>query len=86
MNKQSRFLVFRSLLVAFICFSAFSSAFASASREEIKSLIITNLENKLKTDLANESVSVKLGNLKEYKISKLDFQGIEKQLSKSYIL
>lgn len=70
MNKQSRLLIFRSLLVTFICFSAFSSALASASKEEIKSLVITKLENKLKTDLANESVSVKLSNLTEYKASK----------------
>lgn len=70
MNKQSRLLAFKSLVISFICLSAFSSAFASINKEEIQSLVVNNLENKLRTDLANESVSVKLNNLKEYKISK----------------
>jgi hypothetical protein len=70
MNKHSRVLVFRSLLVSFFCLSAFTSAFAFADNKQIQSVVLTNLQKKLKTDLANESVSVKLNNVEEYKISK----------------
>jgi hypothetical protein len=70
MNKQSRLLVFKSLLVSFICLSAFTSAFAFADNKQIQSVVLNNLQKKLKTDLANETVSVKLDNVKEYKISK----------------
>ena len=70
MNKHSRLLAFRSLLITFICFSAFSSAFASADKQQIQSLVVSNLQKKLKTDLANDAVSVKLNTLEEYKISK----------------
>ena len=70
MNKHSRLLAFRSLLITFICFSAFSSVFASADKQQIQSLVVSNLQKKLKTDLANEAVSVKLNTLEEYKISK----------------
>jgi hypothetical protein len=70
MNKHSSLLAFRSLLIAFICFSAFSSAFASADKQQIQSLIVSNLQKKLKTDLANDAVSVKLNTVEEYKISK----------------
>lgn len=70
MNKHSRLLAFRSLLITFICFSAFSSTFASADKQQIQSLVVSNLQKKLKTDLANETVLVKLNTLEEYRISK----------------
>ena len=70
MNKQSRFLAFKSLVISFLCFSAFSSTFASTENKQIQSLVINNLQRKLKIDLANETVSVKLNTLKEYTISK----------------
>ena len=70
MNKHSRLLAFRSLIISFICISAFSSASASTNKKQIHSLVINNLQKKLKTDLANETVSVKLSNIEEYKVSK----------------
>lgn len=70
MNKHSRLLVLRSLIISFICFSAFSSVSASTEKEKIQTLVVNNLQNKLKTDLANDSVSVKLNNVEEYRISK----------------
>lgn len=70
MNKHSRLLAFRSLIISLICISAFSSASASINKEQIHSLVINNLQKKLKTDLANETVSVKLSNIEEYKVSK----------------
>ena len=69
MNKHSRFLILRSLIISLICFTAFSSAFASADKR-IQLVVISNLQKKLKTDLANENVSVKLNAVEEYKISK----------------
>lgn len=70
MNKHARFLAFRSLVITFICFSAFSSASASTVNKQIESLVVENLQKKLKTDLADETVSVKLNTVEEYKISK----------------
>jgi serine/threonine protein kinase len=70
MNKQSRIFALRSLVVSLICFTAFSSAFAAADQKQIQSVVINNLQKKLKTDLANETVSVKLNTVEEYKISK----------------
>lgn len=70
MNKHSRRVAFRSLIISFICFSAFTSIFASANRDQIHLLVINKLQKKLKTDLANQSVSVKLNTIEEYKISK----------------
>lgn len=70
MNKHSRLFAFRSLIVSLICFTAFSTAFASTDQKQIQSLVINNLQKKLKTDLANQTVSVKLNTVEEYKISK----------------
>ncbi len=70
MNKHSRLFAFRSLVISLLCFTAFSSTFASTDQKQIQSLVIKNLQKKLKTDLANENVSVKLNTVEEYKISK----------------
>jgi hypothetical protein len=69
MNKQHHFIL-RSLIVSLICFTAFTSSFASTDQKQIQSLVINNLQKKLKTDLANETVSVKLKTVEEYRISK----------------
>ena len=57
------------MLIAAICFLAFSSALASTTKEQINSLIVENLSNKLKTDLAVEKITVELKDIKENKIS-----------------
>lgn len=76
MNKQINFYGFKSLLVAVICFLAFSSASAS-NKEENYSLVAENLSAKLRNDLAVEDVKVELKNVREYKISagKVGFRG-----------
>lgn len=70
MNKHSHILASKSLIITLVCFFAFSNAFASADTKQIHSLVVNNLQKKLKTDLANENVSVKLNKIEEYKISK----------------
>jgi hypothetical protein len=70
MNKHSYLFAFRSLVVSLICFTAFSSAFGAADQKQIQSIVINNLQKKLKIDLANETVSVKLSTVEEYKVSK----------------
>lgn len=69
MNKQHHFIL-RSLIVSLICLTAFTSSFASADQKQIQSIVINNLQKKLKIDLADETVSVKLNTVEEYKISK----------------
>lgn len=69
MNKQIKFFGFKSLLIAAICFLAFTGAFASTTKEKINSLVVENLSKKLKNDLAVEKVTVELKNVTENKIS-----------------
>ena len=70
MNKHSRFLIFRSLIISLVCLSAFSSAFASTDNKQIQQLVVSNLQEKLRIDLADENVSVKLNAVEQYRISK----------------
>lgn len=70
MNRHSQLTAFKSLVITFICFSAFSNVFAAIDNKQIKSLVVNNLQKKLKVDLADEKVAVKLNSVEQYTISK----------------
>lgn len=76
MNKQIGFFGFKGFVVGIICLLAFSNVFAasSASDQLTYSLLVSHLNARLKTDLSENNVSVKLSNVKQHKISKSEVE------------
>ncbi len=77
MNKQISFLHFKSFVLVIFCFLAFSNAFAattSATDQIAYSLVAENLSTKLKADLSQSNVSVKISNVKRRDISKNEME------------
>ena len=68
MIKQINPFHYKSLLILIICLISSSSAFAFSNENQL--LVTQNLSRKLQSDLASDNVTVKLNNVKEYKISK----------------
>lgn len=70
MNRQTSFSSFNVFAAFVICLTAFSAASAATLSEQLtRSLVVSNLSARLKTDLAQTDVSVKLSNLKQQKVS-----------------
>jgi hypothetical protein len=64
------FLSFKSFVIAVFCLLTFSSVSVASTNEQLTySLVVSNLSTKLKTDLAQTDVSVKLTNVKQQKVS-----------------
>lgn len=68
MSKQIKFLVFQILPLLVICFLTFTNSFANDN--QMYSIVVDNLSNKLKSDLSNNDIAVKLNNLETYNLSK----------------
>ena len=70
MSKQIDFFRFGTFLLIVLCLLLLSSVFASAASDKNYQLVAANLSKKLRNDLGNNRVQVKLTNVEEYKISK----------------
>ena len=68
MIKQINPFNYKSLLILVICLISASNAFALSEKNQL--LVTQNLSRQLQKDLASDNVTVKLNNVKEYKISK----------------
>lgn len=72
MNKQINFHALKSFVLAIVFLTAFSNVFgaSSAADKMARSLVINNLSARLKTDLAQTDVLVKLANVEQRELSK----------------
>ena len=70
MIKQNNSFGLRTLLILSICFFTASVANASAVSAKNYQLLTKELSQRVQADLANDSATVKLNNVKEYRVSR----------------
>ena len=77
MNKQINLINFKSFLALAFCLFASVSIYASTNSEKNYQLVAENLSKKLRNDLGNAKIRVKLTNVEEYKVSnnEVEFTG-----------